>query len=289
MEETQMKKKGFTLIELLVVIAIIAILASIVMPALSRAREAARRAICISNLHNIGLMVAMYANDQDQALPWYMGYAMKNLPRATAALSDWGTAAAETEWMGVLGDQNIDNRPKVMVCPSAPQNNPVSWGFTNGATAGYAPVWVVNWSLSPVTAGGGVPASYELLTSNPMATRQFYETVDSTNMPGEAIIGGDRVVSDNILGRATTVESFFAAGTPQMAYRVPVATTLYEVNNHLFYKHGKGVFLAGITGTLQKVDVQVTLFLGGDVSVRKAGDLKWGVDMTKTTGIVVFY
>jgi len=77
-----MKRKAFTLIELLVVIAIIAILAAILFPVFSQAREKARQATCLSYKKNIGTAWSMYAQDYDERLPLFVVF---NVPGADGA------------------------------------------------------------------------------------------------------------------------------------------------------------------------------------------------------------
>ena len=117
------RRRGFTLIELLVVIAIIGILAAMVFPVFARARESARKAVCLSNVKNLALAMQMYISDYDAFMPREhnpeiiqffedMGCDM------TVGCCDYPTRVNPYLRIPVILDEYVRNRD-VWRCPSA--------------------------------------------------------------------------------------------------------------------------------------------------------------------------
>lgn len=172
-------KTGFTLIELLVVIAIIALLLSIIMPALRMAKEQARRVVCKSNLNQVGKAVELYEYEND-----YKRFVI----RADASETD-------DYWMGKLAPyagnefyaQQLMEGKKIdlLLCPSAPYNKfePDSTGtYTNPSgqfsTSAHTPwSWARSTGVSTIgsiTMNGWVGYDY-YYEDNPLYEPYFFK------------------------------------------------------------------------------------------------------------------
>lgn len=125
----RIRRNGFTLVELLVVIGIIALLISVLLPALNRARAAAMQTQCLSNMRQIGLALQMYANENKGSLP-----PASTTPGNPADCEQFGEEAVYIPYPNYLGSliRYINGNIQIFICP-VPEPQEMS-----GTGAGYA-------------------------------------------------------------------------------------------------------------------------------------------------------
>jgi prepilin-type N-terminal cleavage/methylation domain-containing protein/prepilin-type processing-associated H-X9-DG protein len=137
------RRRGFTLVELLVVIGIIALLISMLLPALNKARQAAETASCLAQLRGLGQAVAIYQTE-------YKGHVVP--------LSQWSSAAGGGPFSGnryrgfnIWGLLKVRAGSQTAVCPTAAKLDPPVWSAANnGVRAHYS--YKYNWFLAGAEA-----------------------------------------------------------------------------------------------------------------------------------------
>jgi len=175
----QKNKRGFTLIELLVVIAIIAILAAMLLPALASAKEKAKRALCMSNLKQIGVGCTIYAGDNGDRFPvaaYNAGWSAYNPWQLSTNL----TASARE--LG-LNTNSVDANGSV--------TTPTIWGCPNRPTLPAKDLAAGTWSLG-YQYYGGIP-TWTSYTAGPK-TGASASPIKSGNAKAGWMLAADLVV-----------------------------------------------------------------------------------------------
>jgi prepilin-type N-terminal cleavage/methylation domain-containing protein/prepilin-type processing-associated H-X9-DG protein len=178
--KTSMRRIGFTLIELLVVIAIIALLAAILFPVFSRARENARRSSCANNLKQVGIGIAQYVQDYDETYPimsynsgagpalgWYLHPYLKSVQVWRCPSDTSNTAPVPANFTATSYAYNINSSYSFSGRSAADVARPAQIGISWGARTGTG--WIFD-NLG--TATGDPPARIEGSLQSTSATIQ---------------------------------------------------------------------------------------------------------------------
>ncbi|MGI8923207.1 MAG: type II secretion system protein [Fimbriimonadales bacterium] len=180
------QRRAFTLVELLVVIAIIAILAAILFPVLSRAKEAAKRTACLSNCNQVGKAVAMYLSDSDGVMPIFYAY-MSRPPSGQE-----GHKGVETQLYPYTGGKDVFRCPLDFGGPYVGQDVPGATTYWVAYGSSYRFTKCMFSVVEGESSGNNNPYDYTAIVSessisSPAETRiirdEMFPIFDRANVP----------------------------------------------------------------------------------------------------------
>ena len=221
------KKSTFTLIELLVVIAIIAILAAMLLPALSKARERARNASCINNLKQIGTGAFMYAERSRDRLPYVGSSGGVVYDTSTDAYSPW--------WFAL--NDYVSNE-KSFICPADTTKLCDSAASTGGhlaitGTTAPRPYTAFTEGLSyAINANNGVSSS---------GASAAFMMLSKAYRPSKTVLVGDS---------GSKADATDPGGSSFMTSLTP---TVSEAQNRVSARHGNGMNIAMADGHVEDI------------------------------------